>query len=232
MNHSIAFMIGILSFTVLISRGQVIYVSTHGDDKNPGTKEKPVAGFHRAQQLARNATGERAVEVIFKSGIYYLPQTIQFTAADNNQKGVLYQAEKEGTVVFSGGKRLYLTWKPYRNRILVAAVPAGIIIDQLFVNGDRQRMARFPNAKAGKKVFDTWDLGEKPQKDSLQDALLPSRIAGWQNPAGAYLHAMHNSLWGDMHWLIKGKDAKGQLEMEGGWQNNRPAPYASCLQDD
>ena len=71
------------------------------------------------------------------------------TALDNNKKGVLYLAEKEGTLFINMGKPLQLTWKPYQNRILVADVPDGIIIDQLFVNGERQLIARFPNAKAG-----------------------------------------------------------------------------------
>jgi len=30
-------------------------------------------------------------------------------------------------------------------------------------------------------------------------------------------------LWGDMHWIIKGKNADGTLNYEGGWQNNRPS---------
>jgi len=68
---------------------------------------------------------------------------------------VLCQAEKEGTLLISRGKCLQLTWKPYQSRILVAVVPEGIIIDQLFVNGERQCMARFSNTKAG---FQTGDI--------------------------------------------------------------------------
>ena len=77
------------------------------------------------------------------------------TALDNNKKGVLYLAEKEGTLFINMGKPLQLTWKPYQSRILVAVVPEGIIIDQLFVNGERQCMARFSNTKAG---FQTGDI--------------------------------------------------------------------------
>jgi hypothetical protein len=32
---------------------------------------------------------------------------------------------------------------------------------------------------------------------------------------------MHAALWGDMHYLITGKDAQGNLTYVGGWQNNR-----------
>ena len=32
---------------------------------------------------------------------------------------------------------------------------------------------------------------------------------------------MHLSEWGDYHYLITGKDEKGNVTYEGGWQNNR-----------
>ena len=34
---------------------------------------------------------------------------------------------------------------------------------------------------------------------------------------------MHPALWGDFTWRITGKDANGELTLEGGWQNNRGA---------
>jgi hypothetical protein len=33
---------------------------------------------------------------------------------------------------------------------------------------------------------------------------------------------MHVSDWGDFHYRITGKDEKGDLQLESGWQNNRP----------
>jgi len=98
-----------------------------------------------------------------------------------------------------------------------------ILIDQLYVNGERQRMARFPNAEEGKNVFDSWEPIHTREPDPDTDPLDPERVASWANPEGAYVHAMHNALWGDMHWLIKGKNSDGTLKMEGGWQNNRPS---------
>lgn len=94
----------------------------------------------------------------------------------------------------------------------------------MYVNGARQRMARFPNAVPGKNVFDSWELSHHAKADSITYPLFPERIARWKNPEVGYIHAMHASLWGDMHWLIKGKNADGSLNYEGGWQNNRPSP--------
>lgn len=33
---------------------------------------------------------------------------------------------------------------------------------------------------------------------------------------------MHKHDWGDFHYRITGKNEKGELQLEGGWQNNRP----------
>ena len=84
-------------------------------------------------------------------------------------------------------------------------VDENLDIDQLYVNGVRQRMARFPNAVAGKNVFDTWDLSHNAKPDAANNPLSPERVARWKHPEGGYIHAMHSALWGDMHWLIEEK---------------------------
>ena len=212
-----------LTFCLLSSsslKGQTIFVSPRGVDKNPGTKGKPVLTFDKAKELARKIPAGSSVEVVFAEGTYYLPQTVRFTAQDDN---VTFRAEQEGKVVLSGGSLLQLKWSPYKNGIFIASVAPKTEIDQLYINGVRQRMARFPNAVAGKNVFDTWELNHKAVYDSENDPLTPARIARWKNPEGGFIHAMHSSLWGDMHWIIKGKNPDGSLNFEGGWQNNRPS---------
>ena len=201
---------------------QSIYVSVKGNDQHPGTKAKPIASFLKAQELVR-MSGEKTAKVIFKAGTYYLPETVRFTNKDS-KSSVVYMAEKEGAVVISGGKQLQLQWTKSSKGWYTASIPSGTNIDQLYINGVRQRMARFPNAVAGKNVFDTWDLSHSMKADSARDPLNPQRIAQWKNPAGGYVHAMHTALWGDMHWRILGKNTNGELIEEGGWQNNRPSP--------
>ncbi len=48
-----------------------------------------------------------------------------------------------------------------------------------------------------------------------------TRVKKWKNPEGGYFHAMHSHDWGDFHYRITGKNEKGELQLEGGWQNNR-----------
>lgn len=199
-----------------------IYVSPAGNDNAIGTRDKPVASFAKAQEMVRKSSSE-TVKVIFLEGTYYLSETIKFTPQDN-KSSVIYMAEKEGAVVISGGVSLKLSWRKTAHNLYTAKVPQGIEMDQLYINGIRQRMARFPNAETGKNVFDAWDLNHSFKSDSARDPLRKERIARWKHPAGGYIHAMHTALWGDMHWRITGKFNDSALLEEGGWQNNRPSP--------
>lgn len=72
-------------------------------------------------------------------------------------------------------------------------------------------MARYPN----------YDPSAHYLGGTAQDVLSPQRVARWKSPEGGYVHALHPSQWGDVHYRITGRDDKGALELEGGWQNNR-----------
>ncbi|WP_221284490.1 PDZ domain-containing protein [Mucilaginibacter sp. SP1R1] len=92
-----------------------------------------------------------------------------------------------------------------------AHVEGDYIFDQLFVNGQLQRMARYPNYNPAAKM-----LG-----GTAADAISAQRAARWGNPVGGYVHALHRSEWGGFSYIITGKNANGELQLEGGWQNNR-----------
>lgn len=211
------------NINVILSDTFKIYVSPNGKDQHDGSKARPVGGLKRAQQIARNTDPNLHVLIICAPGTYYLPETIRFDSIDN-RPSLSFVAEKEGMAIISGGSSIRLNWSEISNGLYAADVPADTQLDQLYINGIRQRMARFPNALTGKNIFDTWNLSHDLKRDSLNDPLHPERIAKWKNPKGAYIHAMHQSLWGDMHWLVKGKYPDGSLIEEGGWQNNRPSP--------
>jgi hypothetical protein len=85
--------------------------------------------------------------------------------------------------------------------------------EEIFVNGERQILARYPDFDPKAQYFDGF----------AADAISPGRAARWSDPAGGYYHAMHPALWGDFTWRITGKDTNNQVQLEGGWQNNRGA---------
>lgn len=195
-----------------------IHVSPDGRDAATGTAHTPLQTLEAAQQQARAHSGKAKVTVWCADGTYYLNQPLTLTAADSGTADlpVTYKAVHEGKAVLSGGILLDLDWQPHRDGIFKARTPDGLKLDQLFVNGTRQQMARYPNYDPTKTAV--------PYRGSAADAISPERAATWADPVGGYIHAMHNAHWGGYHYRITGKDADGGLLYEGGWQNNRPSP--------
>jgi len=190
------------------------YVSPSGNDANPGTRERPFASLDHVRDIVANrADRSEPVMVFLSDGIYYIPDTLVFQATDSGTEDapITYAALAGQTPVISGGQKLQLNWSPYKDGIMQAAVPPGTTADQLFINGRRQIMARYPNFDPNAAQFN----------GTAADAFSSSRAESWSDPNGGFMHAMHAALWGDMHYLITGKDIKGNLTYIGGWQNNR-----------
>jgi hypothetical protein len=206
-----AAMIQVLCTTAV--QGDDFHVAPSGNDAQPGTAREPFATLARAQRAARQAAGRGPVRVILRGGTYHLPATLVFTPEDSGtaQAPVVYTAASGEEVVLSGGVRLDLQWAPYRDGIRQAKVPAGLTADQLFVNGRRQHLARYPNFDPAVRHFNGY----------AADAFSPQRAARWADPRGGFIHAMHRAEWGDFHYCITGKGVDNQVTYDGGWQNNR-----------
>jgi Trypsin-like serine proteases, typically periplasmic, contain C-terminal PDZ domain len=187
------------------------FVSPTGNDKNNGTEKSPLKTIKTAQYKARAQKGE--VTVYLRGGEYRLSEPLVFTPLDGNKdKHLTLSAYPGENVAISGGVLLKLDWKPYQNGIMQAKVSPKLTIDMLTVNEKIRSMARYPNYDSTAVRFN----------GTSADATSAERVKTWKNPAGGFLHAMHVSDWGDFHFRITGKDEKGELKMEGGWQNNRP----------
>ena len=146
-------MLGTVAIAEGVASSVDLYVSPAGSDANSGSHSQPVASLARARDLARPQAGKKAVTVHVADGIYYLPETLVFTPADSGseQSPVVYKADNEGGVVLFGGSQLDLNWTAYVDGIFHAKTPAGLEIDQVFVNG----MARYPNYDPQKKTVAT-----------------------------------------------------------------------------
>jgi hypothetical protein len=199
----------------LTSHAAEFHVSPAGKDSNPGSAEAPFASLSKARDAARKVAGKEAVTVQVADGIYYLPETLVFRPEDSGTKQhpVVWRAANEGKAVLSGGRKLQLGWNPWRDGIFMATTPAGMTIDQLFIDGRRQHMARYPDFDPAKKTAAYQGFAE--------DAISNERAARWADPTGGYIHAMHKARWGGYHYKITGKNPDGSLAYEGGWQNNR-----------
>ncbi len=207
----------------LPAMGAEVHVSPTGDDGNPGTAQSPVRTLRRARQLVREmpARGREPITVRLAEGTYYLEAPLALTPRDSGSESapITWEGRDRRTVISGGVPLSGLSWQPYRGGIFRAEVPKQEIahlesFDRLLAGGKLQAPARYPNFDEQAQHFN----------GTAADAISPERVARWSDPAGAYLFAMHRSMWGDMSFWITGKDDRGGLAMKGGWQNNRPTP--------
>lgn len=188
-----------------------IYVSPKGNNDNVGSKDKPLTSISWAVAEARKLPGK--VKIILMEGTYYLDQPVVFTAEDSRKENesLTIKNYDNQKVAISGSVVLNLKWKAYQNGIWQAKVNRNFIFDELFVNGQLQKMARYPNYDPSAKYFN----------GTAEDAISKERAARWKSPEGGYVHAIHPYEWGDIHYVITGKDKNGEVILQGGWQNNR-----------
>lgn len=197
------------------SLAEEFYIAPDGNDDNPGSFLQPFKSITGAKARVRKSADlkQQPITVYIRGGTYYLNAPIIFSSEDSGSADspVTYSAYKEEKVIISGGSKLSPTWTPCRDEILQAKTPDGLEFDQLFADGQRQHMARYPN----------YDPDILPYNGFSADAFSPERAAGWADPAGGYIHAMHRSHWGGYHYLITEKTPDNTVTYEGGWQNNR-----------
>ncbi|WP_460940422.1 right-handed parallel beta-helix repeat-containing protein [Spirosoma humi] len=202
----------VLYLTTLTLYAQTqLFVAPSGSNSNPGTFTRPLASLDKALTKVKSAPTDK-VQIFLRRGIYYLPKTVRIDPQITQGKSLTISNYQTETAQLSGGRRLQLRWKKNPNGIWTAAV-TGPAFEQLFVNGQKQVLARYPNYDAKARVYN----------GTAADALSAERISRWKASKGGYVHALHNGEWGDFHYRITGKEA-GQVKLEGGWQNNRPAP--------
>jgi hypothetical protein len=226
------------------------YVSASGSDRNPGTAAAPFATLDRARLALRTfkrppMTGPIVVQV--GEGTYRLDKTLDFSAEDSGIESsyVLFTAARGAKVTLSGARKLEVGWKPYKDGILMAELPAAsrgkFDFSQLFVNGKRQTRARFPNrddSKPGRSGY-IFPKGKIP--DSLRDPrpgadddmtfsggaprgvlFDPASFTSkrWARPEEAVIHIYQGWGWGNMQWRLKAVDydAKALWFGDGGFQ--------------
>lgn len=112
-----------------------------------------------------------------------------------------------------GSEVLNLKWEKYNDHIWKAQLDAKTQFDQLFINGQQQILARYPN----------YDENGGHWQGHAGDAIAKERVENWSNASGAIVHAMHRGEWGGFHFRATGVDDNGELILEGGYQNNRPS---------
>ncbi len=131
-----------------------IYVATNGNDRNPGTKEQPLASLYGARDLTRDlrATKNLAEEirVIVAEGNYFMDKPLILTEEDSGKEGapLTFTAAEGARPVFVGGIPIH-NWVKVSYKLWKANVPEvsryGLYFEQLYMNGKRVVRAKSPN---------------------------------------------------------------------------------------
>lgn len=191
-----------------------LFVSPSGNDDNPGTKEQPFATLEKATKTASAFAGKEAITIYLREGVHYITEPILLTSTHSGTKDcpIVFSSYSDEHAVISTAKPLTnLDWKEYKDGIWETKIDEPLLFDQLYVNGEKQHMARYPNYNKEVSHFNGFS----------KDAISSERVKRWTNPAGGFVHAMHKHEWGGYQYLITGKDKSDNLILEGGFQNNR-----------
>ncbi|MHC5067660.1 MAG: right-handed parallel beta-helix repeat-containing protein [Planctomycetota bacterium] len=218
-------------FSSLLLLGSVmaaeIHVAPGGADDNAGSADAPLATLRAARDALRSsgALGAEPCTVVLHAGTHRLREALRLGVADSGsaEHPVLWRAAEGAAVTISGAQVLNLDWQPQGDGSYRATLAEPEAIDQLFVNGQRQILARYPNQGAGLLgPLEGKKAGHTPYDGASYNATgVDGKAKEWANPRGAFLHGMHRGLWGSIQYRILGVDDKGELVREGGWQNNR-----------
>ncbi len=138
----------LLTFLSLQVAATEIWVSKNGNDKNPGTKEKPLKTLQIAQEKARELrksagpSVENGIQIILKEGNYFLQEPLIFEPIDSGteESPTVIMAENKDKVVINGGVEVS-GWQQVEGNIYKASLDRDSKLRTLFVNGKRKRLA-------------------------------------------------------------------------------------------
>ncbi len=156
-----------------------LHVSPKGDDKNPGTVERPVRTLTRAQALVRASNAKADVTVEVAAGAYRLDKPLVFTAADGGQAGkrVTWRGQTGERPLISGGFDVAnFTVFDAERRIYVADIPKGLDTRQVWVN-DTLAERPWMEIRASDVTFSATGFEiTNPKLAFLKDLKHPSRL--------------------------------------------------------
>ncbi|GAA4903702.1 right-handed parallel beta-helix repeat-containing protein [Ferrimonas pelagia] len=144
-----------------------LYLDPYGSDHATGDAQTPLASLPEAQRRVRallNA-GETEITVHLAEGRYALNEPLHFGPEDagSAEQIVTYQGPQQGIAELSGGWSVQ-GWHPVANSPLwQMTLPEAIgpaaheQLHALWINDQRQILARWPNADAERPIYDVLD---------------------------------------------------------------------------
>jgi hypothetical protein len=200
-----------------VALGADIYISPTGNDgTGDGSFGAPYATLTKARDAADLVKSGGTVNVYLRGGTYYLTAPVVFGAANSGTSAaapIIYRRYQLEKPVISGGINITgSTWTTHSGSIMKTTLATNLKFDQLFLNGTRQIMARYPNYTAGQIL-----------QGYAADAV--TRADGYANPGEGpgYIRTLHGSMWGGESYIITGQNVTFNNGSDVHWvgDNNR-----------
>lgn len=187
-----------------------IYVSKDGDDSASGSRKNPLKTIEAAKNTAVEMLNKKKqeVSVIVGSGIYYINEPMVFNSSDldMSESSLKFLAASGESPTISGGFRIDSEWSEWKDGIWICDVSSEVDnfleLSQLFINGKRQTLSRFP--KEGYCYPDDVEL-TWPHK-FLYFKKEDFSNKSWKHPEEMILHIFAKTKWGNLQWKIKDID--------------------------
>lgn len=194
---------------------QIIYIAPNGDDTiGDGTCQRPYSTIGKGVEQSRSKSDTCTLQL--ESGEYYIANPVMLTGEDSG----LTIVGSSGTVI-TGAKPLgKLNWVAQSDGIWRTTLETEPF-DRLFADGKEQVLCRYPNIQ----------LGVVPLDGSATPAEIKRRSAGYSNPKGGFIRAIHRAEWGGNSYVIEGKDSTSSCGLKLRWvgDNNRGSGYGNAM---
>jgi hypothetical protein len=196
-----------------------LWVSTGGDDRNPGTEEQPLRTIGRARDLVRTMNHDMSDDItVFIGGEHHVGQPIVFGPEDSGTNGfnIVYVAAPGERPVVSGGFRVSgWTLADGTTNLWAAPAPPGLEnARDLYVNGT-------PAAHTRGRLLQVFSRDANGASVSA-----PDPGAQWKNPGDvAFTTAEPGSIWSERTGAtpVFVENAFELLGRPGEWYFDRPA---------
>lgn len=203
-----------LGFLPLLALPAEVHVSPAGHDEATGSPEAPVQTIHRALELARQARGEAGYRVVVHGGTYYLPATVALGEEDAGtaEAPTRIEAAPGESPRIVAGRLLDGGWEPYRGDILKLDLKPlgleGLVFRELYCNGTRQILARYPNFSPDEPNTQGWLYAEAPAEPGSRRAFVAYEgdLKSWQDLGQAEIFQFHAHNYYNVILAVTGLD--------------------------
>ena len=208
---------------------RTFYVATNGNDQWSGTlrkpslsaKDGPFATLRQARDAIRElrkSGSKDAFTVLVRGGVYQLSETFVLDQTDSGTESApaVFRAFPNEHPILNG-TRMINNFEPYKGKILKASLK-GIIkesypVRQLFANGKRKILARYPNFDQRNPISGGYLYVESPVKEGSKNEFKYSddSIKELPNPQDAEVVIFTGNGWMNNILTVLGIDRNARI---------------------